>query len=184
MHYFSLLNNFMRKREGSVSESIHLTRGSGFGRPKKHQDPHPQHWFYLFKYIVSLIAAVLFFCYTTLSYLIVNTGTGSVNKLPPRGCRWSAPTARGAQLWTRVPSRRHQDDSHRALRLSRQSRSVLWSYVPGTFHITWTYYGNFKDSKAKCRHLKKLTCYETLWQVFILSVWGPLPSFDPIPIRV
>ncbi len=26
---------------------------------------------------------------------------------------------------------------------------------------------NYIDTKAKCRHLKKLTCKETLWQVFI-----------------
>ena len=26
---------------------------------------------------------------------------------------------------------------------------------------------NYKDTKTKCRHLKKLTCKGTLWQVFI-----------------
>jgi hypothetical protein len=38
---------------------------------------------------------------------------------------------------------------------------------------------NYRDTKVKCRNLRKLTCKGTLRQ--FLSVWGPLPSYDPIP---
>ncbi len=42
---------------------------------------------------------------------------------------------------------------------------------------------NYKDTEAKCRHLKKLTCKGTLRQVFI-SLWtgdtvGHVSIFDP-----
>ncbi len=35
------------------------------------------------------------------------------------------------------------------------------------------------ESNAKCRYLKKLTCKRD-FAAEVLSVWGPLPSYDPI----
>ncbi len=61
-------------------------------------------------------------------------------------------------------------ESHTARHmLPRPFFAVLTNHVPI----------NYTDTKAKCRHLKngpiKGLC------VRCLSVWGPLPSFDPIP---
>ncbi len=59
--------------------------------------------------------------------------------------------------------------------LSLQSQQ----YQQGTFCVSGELHANhglinYKDTKAKCRLLKNWVCGR------YLSVWGPLPSYDPI----
>ncbi len=55
----------------------------------------------------------------------------------------------------------------------------------GAWEATWTTVMNYKDTKAKCRHLKKLTCKGILLQVFIrvyrLEIQSVMLVFRPLP---
>ncbi len=57
---------------------------------------------------------------------------------------------------------------------------------PTLTRLVWYYHWliNYIDTKAKCRHLKKLTCKGTLWQVFIrvykLEIQSVILVFRPL----
>ncbi len=63
-------------------------------------------------------------------------------------------------------------------------RSKFWKGVADPVNSCWNIEGqahgliNYKDSKARCRYLKKFTCKGALWQVFYLSE-APFPPMTP-----